>query len=61
MQIIQKMDIEMAYRDATFASQILFSFFRWIWIAQMAVEIFVQNFGGLFAEVTAFSPSVQET
>jgi len=43
--------------DATFTSQLFLSLFARVRIAEMWVEIFIQNFWSLFAEVATFPPT----
>lgn len=41
--------------DAAFLGQLLFGFFTGVGVTEVWVKIFIQDFGGLFTEVTPFS------
>ena len=41
--------------DSAFPRQLFLGFFTWVWVAQMRVEIFVQDFRRLLTEVTSLS------
>ena len=45
------------HSNSTFSSKFLFGFLWRIWIAQVWVEILIQNFSGLFAEISSFPPT----
>lgn len=44
------------YRDAAFLCQLFFGFFTGVGVAEVGVKILVQDFCGLFTEVTPFPP-----
>lgn len=46
--------------DAALAGQLLLGLLGWVGVAQVAVEVLVQDLRGLFAEVAALATSVQE-
>lgn len=48
------------YSNAAFSGQFLFCFLRRIGIAQVAVEILIENLRSLFAEITTLSSSIQK-
>ena len=46
--------------DAALLGQLLLSLLAGIWVAEVRVEIFVQNFRRLLAEVSPFPPEWEE-
>jgi len=46
--------------DGAFACELLLCFFARVRIAQVGVEVFVEDLGGLLAEVTPLPPGLDE-
>lgn len=49
----------LTHGDSTFSCEFFFSFFTWIWITQVWIEILVEDFRGLFAKVSSFTPVIK--
>lgn len=46
--------------DRAFLGQFLLGLLTGIWITEVGVEVLVQDLGGLFVEVSSFSPAKKE-